>query len=105
MIRVVFSFVARALFDFGLVLLSLAMLFFVVAFRTVRRFATPEPDKLDRVSAQLAQLVTIGLVASRRAASADGDEPELVEDGELWLDELSEEEAEQSVDFWRSVIV
>lgn len=105
MIRVVFSFAARALFDFGLVLLSLAMLFFVVAFRTVRRFATPEPDKLDRVSAQLAQLVTIGLVASRRAASAASDEPELDDDGELYLAGITEAEAEQSVDFWRSVIV
>jgi hypothetical protein len=99
-IRVVFAFFARALLDFALVLVFSGVLLIVLAFRTVRRFATPAPDKLDKVSAQLAQLLTIGLVASRRAGSAGGDKPELD-----YLDELTDEEAEESVDFWRSVVV
>lgn len=101
MIRVVFSFFARALVDFGLVLLAFGLLFFVVAFRIVRRFATPTPDKLDRVSAQLAQLLAIGLVAGRAAR----DRADELDDGEPYLDGLTEEEADESVDFWRSVVI
>lgn len=106
MIRLAASILVRALVELGLVLFLFAAVFFVVAFRTARRFATPAPDKLDRMSAELARLLSIGLVASRRASAAsDGsDEPELVFELDE-IDGLEDDEREQSVDFWRSVVV
>lgn len=100
MIKLAASIVVRALVELGLVLLVFGAIFFVVAFRTARRFATPAPDALDRIAGPLS--TALGLVASRRraAASLQSDEPE-----SDVLDELTEEEAEQSVDFWRSVVV
>lgn len=105
MIRLVFGFVFRAMVDLGLVLLASGAVFLVVAYRIGRRFLTPAPDKLDRVSAQLAQLLAIGLVASRSAARSGAFEPELDDLGELDDDDLTDEEREQSRDFWRSVTV
>ncbi len=104
MIRLAASIVARALVELALVLALFAAILGVLAFRTLRRFVTPEPDKLDRFSAELSRLLAIGLVASRRAGSAGADEPELVVELEE-LDDLTLEEREQSVDFWRSVTI
>lgn len=103
MIRLAASILVRALVELGLVLFLFAAVFFVVAFRTARRFATPTPDALDKLAGPLSS--ALGLVASRRAARPeDAGEPELVffEDE---TQELSAEEREQSVEFWRSVIV
>lgn len=103
MIKLAASILVRALVELGLVLLLFGAVFFLVAFRTARRFATPTPDALDRLAGPLSK--ALGLVASRRAARPeDHDEPELVFFDDETLD-LSEEEREQSVEFWRSVIV
>jgi hypothetical protein len=98
-IRVVVAFLFRCIVDFGLVLVATGLVFFVVAFRLGRRFFTPEPDKLDRVSSELARLLSIGLVAARRASLADGDE----------LGELDDPGVEQA-DFygevdWRELVI
>lgn len=104
MIKLAVSILVRALMETALMLFVFGALFLVVAFRTARRFATPAPDKLDRLSSELARLLTIGLVASRRARLDGGDEPGIVFELDE-LDGLSDEEREQSVDFWRSVVV
>ena len=104
MIKVAVAFVCRVLVELGLVFFLFAGIACVIAFRFARRFCTPAPDKLDRISAELARMLSIGLVASRAAARKGDGEPELVFEFDE-LDGISEEEREQSVDFWRSVTV
>lgn len=57
--------IVRAVVELAIVLVVFAGLLGVVAYRTARLFATPEPDKLDRLAGGIA--ATLGLAANRAA--------------------------------------
>ena len=98
MIRYAVGLIVRAFVELGLVLFVIAVLFFVVAYRLGRLFATPEPDRLDRLAAQLGR--ALGLAATARAAAG-----ELDEEGELPADPAVEQADYLGDVDWREVVV
>ena len=63
MIRLAVGIFVRALVEIGLVLFVVSGLFFFLAYRTARRFATTTPDALDKLAATLS--TGLGVVANR----------------------------------------
>lgn len=85
MIRYLAGVIVRAIVELAVVLFVFAGLLAVVAYRTARLFATPEPDKLDKLAGGLAK--TLGFAAGRTRREPDDE----LEDDELEDDEQSEE--------------
>lgn len=72
MIKLAASILVRALVELGLVLFVFAAVFFLVAYRTARRFATTAPDSLERLAGPLS--AALGLVAARNRTRDEPDE-------------------------------
>jgi hypothetical protein len=63
--------IVRAFVELGVVFFVCAVALCVVAYRIARLTVTPEPDRLDRLAAQLGTLLGRAAVARQAAAAVD----------------------------------
>jgi hypothetical protein len=86
-IKVFVSLLVRTLVELAVILLIASGLFFFVAYRTARRFATNTPDGIEKIAATLS--TGLGLVAARTRLSgvpAEDDEDAAAVGREDWRD-------------------
>lgn len=75
MIRYLVGVIVRACVELGLVFLLAGATLVFVAYRIGRLVVTPEPDRIDRLAAQLGTMLGRAAIARRAAGDVELDEP------------------------------